>query len=459
LWEQVPGAEGYLVRYGIEPDKLYNSFMVYWDNFLEIRSLNVDPEYYFEVEAFSSGTPRYVENTFETRGRGAELDLRRQPTGGSATTDRVMTYETYGKDEVYVFENIVPGTYQLIHTFGMNIWGPVQLTEEQLIGTSTEPTYVARNLMEFGLGSTRWGTIEVRVYPGETSGRLEVVFVYDKQVEPDVEPEIFLTGSDSVQPGSEFTVGISLNTADQDIYAEDITLSFDPDVFEYIDTTGANEDIKIVRNESGTGTLKVVAANIGGLNGNDCPVMNVTFKVKSGVENTTGTIAVTQAKLGVAPSGAVLDAALAMKTIAIGGTTPSVDKTALMAAINNAQSLYDEAEVGTAPGQYPQAAKDALLAAINDAKAVRDNPSATQAQVDSAVMALNAAIEAFKAAVYKSPDINDDGKTDVGDLAIVAYYYGKDSTSEDWDEAKIADMNGDNKIDIEDLAYIALNIQ
>jgi len=154
--------------------------MVYWDNFLEIRSLNVDPEYYFEVEAFSSGTPRYVENTFETRGRGAELDLRRQPIGGSTTTDRVMTYETYGRDEVYVFENIVPGTYTLNHTFGMNIWGPVQLTEEQLIGTSTEPTYVASDLMEFGLGSTRWGTIEVRVYPGETSGRLEVVFKYDQ---------------------------------------------------------------------------------------------------------------------------------------------------------------------------------------------------------------------------------------------------------------------------------------
>jgi len=460
LWEQVPGAEGYLVRYGIEPDKLYNSFMVYWDNFLEIRSLNVDPEYYFEVEAFSSGTPRYVENTFETRGRGAELDLRRQPTGGSATTDRVMTYETYGKDEVYVFENIVPGTYQLIHTFGMNIWGPVQLTEEQLIGTSTEPTYVARNLMEFGLGSTRWGTIEVRVYPGETSGRLEVVFVYDKQVEPDVEPEIFLTGSDSVQPGSEFTVGISLNTADQDIYAEDITLNYDADVFEFVEAKGANDDINVFETRfPSTGRVRIIAANLVGVKGSNSPILNVKFKVKSGVENTTGTIAVTQAKLGVAPSGAVLDAALAMKNISIGGGEPSVSKAALILAINEAQSLYDDAVVGTQPGQYPQEAKDALLAAINEAIAVRDNPSATQPQVDSAVMALNAAIEAFKAAVYKSPDINDDGKTDVGDLAIVAYYYGKDSTSADWATAKIADMNGDNKIDIMDLAYIAANIQ
>ena len=183
LWEQVDGAEGYIVRYGIEPNKLYNSYMVYWDSYLDIRSLNVDPEYYFEVEAFSSNTPRYVENTFETRGRGAELDLIKaadQEAGTPSSTVRVMTYETYGRDEVYVFDNITPGTYSLRHTFGVGIWGPVQLTEEHLIGTGTEPTVTALNLTQFGVGSTQWGTVEVRVYPGETSGRIEVTFKYDK---------------------------------------------------------------------------------------------------------------------------------------------------------------------------------------------------------------------------------------------------------------------------------------
>ncbi len=183
LWDEVPGAEGYLVRYGIAPDKLYNSYIVYWDSYLDIPSLNVDPEYYFEVEAFSSNTPRYVENTFETRGRGAELDLNKaadEAAGTPRTTTRVMTYETYGNDEVYVFDNITPGTYNLSHTFGVGIWGPVTLTEEQLIGTGTEPTLTALNLTQFGLGSTQWGTIEVRVYPGETSGRIEVTFKYNK---------------------------------------------------------------------------------------------------------------------------------------------------------------------------------------------------------------------------------------------------------------------------------------
>lgn len=183
VWEQVDGAEGYIVRYGIAPDKLYNSYMVYWDSYLDIPSLNVDPEYYFEVEAFSSNTPRYVENTFETQGRGAELDLIKaadEKAGTESSTVRVMTYETYGRDEVYVFDNITPGTYSVRHTFGVGIWGPVELTEKELIGTGTEPTITALNLTQFGNGSTQWGTVEVRVYPGEESGRIEVTFKYDK---------------------------------------------------------------------------------------------------------------------------------------------------------------------------------------------------------------------------------------------------------------------------------------
>ena len=188
VWDEVPGAEGYLVRYGIAPNKLYNSYIVYWDSHLEIPSLNVNPEYYFEVEAFSSGTPRYVENTFATRGRGAELDLNKVlppeegQSSGARETTRIMTYEGEGKDEVYVFENITPATYDLDHTFGVGIWGPVELTEAELIGDGTEPTIEATNLYTFGIGETQWGHFEVRVYPGPEIGdaKIEVTLKYDK---------------------------------------------------------------------------------------------------------------------------------------------------------------------------------------------------------------------------------------------------------------------------------------
>ena len=149
---------------------------------------------------------------------------------------------------------------------------------------------------------------------------------------------------------------------------------------------------------------------------------------------------------------------LGSKSISVGNIEVVIDKTALTTAITSAQSLYDAAVVGTVAGQYPQAAKDAFGAALNAAKAVKDNQSATESQVDSAVTALGSAVDTFKAAVMKSADLNKDGSINVGDLAMVAYYYGKNSTGIDWATAKIADMNNDNKIDIIDLAYVASKI-
>jgi len=53
-WEAQPGCQGYDVRWGIAPDKLYSSWLVYGQNSLSIRSLNVDQRYYIAVEAFDA---------------------------------------------------------------------------------------------------------------------------------------------------------------------------------------------------------------------------------------------------------------------------------------------------------------------------------------------------------------------------------------------------------------------
>ena len=52
-WDKVPGAQGYNVIWGIAPNKLYSSWMVYDDNFLDLKSLTIDQSYYFAVEAFN----------------------------------------------------------------------------------------------------------------------------------------------------------------------------------------------------------------------------------------------------------------------------------------------------------------------------------------------------------------------------------------------------------------------
>ena len=52
-WDTQSGSQGYNVLWGIAPDKLYSSWLVYDKNGLELKSLNTDQSYYFALEAFN----------------------------------------------------------------------------------------------------------------------------------------------------------------------------------------------------------------------------------------------------------------------------------------------------------------------------------------------------------------------------------------------------------------------
>ncbi|WP_438448429.1 carbohydrate-binding protein [Gorillibacterium sp. sgz5001074] len=315
---------------------------------------------------------------------------------------------------------------------------------------------VTAGVHELNLWGREDGFVIDRIYVTTSSAASDPVWPAPKTLTADI------SADSSVKPGSSFTAAVSLDGVTQSVYAQDITLTYDSNVFEYGGASGTNDHIQLLKEDKSTaGKVRLVAANIGGVDGISTPILNLSFHVKAGVQNTTGSIAVSQAKLGTA-DGTVVQAALGSKSIFVRAVEqPVVDKTALTTAIASAQSLFNAAVAGTLPGQYPQAAKDAFGTAINAAQAVKDNAGATQSQVDGAVTALNAAVDTFKAAVIKeaSADLNNDGQVDVGDLAIVAYYYGKDSTGTDWATAKIADLNADNRIDITDLAYVATKIE
>ncbi|MFC1490267.1 family 43 glycosylhydrolase [Candidatus Latescibacterota bacterium] len=169
-WQPVAGADGYVIRYGIESDKLYNSYMVYEGYTLTMHSLNRDEDYYFEVEAFDSGTDYYEENIAQTMGLGAEIDLMR----GREQVKKIPIFE--GKNE-YVVENITPGEYSLNHALGPMMWRG-ELTEAHLIGSGGQPT-ITEILSDLGFGTEVLGKMEFKVIPGEDSGKIVVTFIYD----------------------------------------------------------------------------------------------------------------------------------------------------------------------------------------------------------------------------------------------------------------------------------------
>lgn len=52
-WDKQPNCQGYNIRWGIAPDKLYSSWLVYGENQLYMRTLTTDQSYYFAIEAFN----------------------------------------------------------------------------------------------------------------------------------------------------------------------------------------------------------------------------------------------------------------------------------------------------------------------------------------------------------------------------------------------------------------------
>ena len=65
-WEKVKGAAGYNIRWGIAPDKLYNSWLVYEKNELFMRCFDTATSYYITIEAFN-------ENGISKQGKVLEM--------------------------------------------------------------------------------------------------------------------------------------------------------------------------------------------------------------------------------------------------------------------------------------------------------------------------------------------------------------------------------------------------
>jgi hypothetical protein len=65
-WKKQSDAIGYNIYYGIAPDKLYNTIMVYDESTYDFRGLDKGTKYYFTVEAFN-------ENGIGTRNKIIEV--------------------------------------------------------------------------------------------------------------------------------------------------------------------------------------------------------------------------------------------------------------------------------------------------------------------------------------------------------------------------------------------------
>ncbi len=265
------------------------------------------------------------------------------------------------------------------------------------------------------------------------------------------EPAASLKGPNSVNNEETFTLTYGVKRVNE-VKAQEVTIIYDDELFEYIDAEvidGKSVIQEVYDDEPGIVKFIIVHGEENTISG-EADIMDIQFKAKA---SGTGTIKADSVLETV--QGETINAETGRITV-----TVDADKTRLEEAINNAQNIYSQAVEGLEVGQYPAGTKDRILkAAIDNAKAVLET-SATTEQVEEAIKALEDAVAKFTSLVITEDtgNVNNVPGHSIGDIAIIAYYYGTKEGDAAWNEIKYADINGDGEIGLYELAFIAAKI-
>jgi len=312
--------------------------------------------------------------------------------------------------------------------------------------------YTKLGTIQLELANTQLGLFATK---NSTNATIDTYCQYIKVLSYEEPDQALITLNGPVLANIGDTIEVTYGLANvEKISAQDITIKYDKDLFEYVGLVIKDEETtKLLQpeyNDADAGTVRFIIAHPGRGNAisGSADVLTIQFKVKA---SGTGLIEAS-AELG-SSSGDVIVPDGNKVTVVVGA-----DKSLLEETISRAQALYDQAVEGIEIGQYPAGTKDRILKqAITAAQAILANPAATPDDIAQAIADLNAAIEKFKSLVIteKTGDINDIPGHDIGDIGLVAYYYGTKAGDPDWDVIKKADINGDGEIGLYELGFIA----
>ncbi|MGQ7889103.1 family 78 glycoside hydrolase catalytic domain [Paenibacillus sp. WC2504] len=269
-----------------------------------------------------------------------------------------------------------------------------------------------------------------------------------------VEAQTMLTGPSVVTSGQAFDIAYGLSGVTDNVYAQDLTLTYDPAQMEFlsVDSLFTNLEIAAISDVTkNSGKVRILSALVGGdhtVNGD-----LLAFHMRAKSSSTAATVTLSDV-IFANGNGAEKNITGTSYSVQIAA---SIHKEELIALIADAQAKHDAAVEGTHTGQYPVGSRATLQAAIDKAQSVVNDASVTQQQLEQATAELTSGLQAFTSSIIISTpgDTNGDDRISIGDLAVMASYYGKKSTYPNWNLYKKADLNNDGVIDIEDLAALA----
>ncbi|MBP1965354.1 carbohydrate-binding protein [Paenibacillus aceris] len=315
-------------------------------------------------------------------------------------------------------------------------------------------------------GWQNWATVSdtVSLSQGAHTVRLQVVNggwnfnKFELNLMAQAIPQSTLTGAQQVNAGQTFNLTMGLTgvteSVYQQVYAQDLVLNYDPSKLQFDSVTSLKDGFQVIdTKEAVPGHIRIVVASVSGNQGASAQGELLTFKftAKSATQATSTTVSVGNVIIANG-EGNELQIGGANREMQISVPSTPVDKSLLNASISSAQAKYNAAVEGNEDGQYATGSKAQLQLAIDAAKAVANDSIATQPQVDSAKTVLESAVQVFDSKRISANVNGQDGVT-IGDLAIVAAAYGKQSGQAGWNVN--ADVNKDGKVGIEDLAIVA----
>lgn len=234
------------------------------------------------------------------------------------------------------------------------------------------------------------------------------------QLSSTASPSTTLTGPASVLGGQPVDLKLGVSNHPSTFSILNVVLNYDPNLLQFETVTdnglvsladtsigSLKENFKVLVTgvKPDKGQILILMSSIGSGNevaGGD--LLSLHAKANTVATSVTSNVYVSDA--AVSSNGAKIDLDGASLTLQI----QALDKEALSTLIASAQSHHDAAVEGTQIGQYPSGSKNTLLLAINDAKVVRDNAAATEAEVQTALSNLNAALTTFINSVITTTD-------------------------------------------------------
>ncbi|NIK79560.1 beta-glucosidase [Paenibacillus castaneae] len=170
--------------------------------------------------------------------------------------------------------------------------------EEKQISITIDPAASNHPMSTWDADANHWTTHEgtYAVYVGNSSNQITLTDSITVKGSSTAEVSASLTGDSSVMAGKAFDLNFGLNNVTQNVYAEELTLNFDPAKLDFVDATSLKTGLQVISKEvKAPGKVRIILASLGEGNAihSDGDLLSLKLKAKSNTQTASTDVKLT----------------------------------------------------------------------------------------------------------------------------------------------------------------------